>query len=379
MVYNQLTTGRSNWNINAPIFDFNSKTFIPNEQNIVHVTPLQKKHKIDEDLRSEDDSNTFDTSDTQDLESEDELQDSLSDENDNEECVGHWENYMKWEARRAQRVETSQTTPPSQTKTEQSTNSIPCNPPPPKIKHENAIFGSYLLEDVRCIFEVVINFQNNSNTRIISEAKVQYDLFNFETVKELVKTKGLSNVFETNLKFLKNQTLITRRFGFNVHYEKCRNDLTEKEGSVSIWQKYCREYTKNMIFFNPYLDHKEGTEQLIIEFFKYASQCLHEDGIVTMMWNYRRSDALAAIDLDKLALDQKFKPIRRLKVSSFFEQTKFRHFKNSNTLNRAKSAGGKYYVHDFANSQIVFFKRGDQNISQDNIIATALEHEIEKV
>jgi hypothetical protein len=258
-----------------------------------------------------------------------------------------------------------------------------------QFKHTNAVFGSYLLNDV-----LAINTFVNKKIHLISfkPTTITYDCFNYETVIELTSSElnnKINNVFklqfERNYQTLKNFEL-RDRLKLNLHYNNKSNDLMQKKGDLlnesNDWNKFDRFYSDNMIFFNPYMENRESTYKLIKRFFKYANTNLDSNGIVTLMWNDKREDNLHDMNIPKIAKKIGFNVIKKLSGHEFATITNFSHLKNSTSLNKSLT-----YIHpkDRNNNvnlsiskkktdTIFMFKKSesDQIVPRRNIIASLL-------
>lgn len=250
-----------------------------------------------------------------------------------------------------------------------------------RIEHENGIFGSYCLEDVRSIAILVLQKASHSN--------VFYDCFNYETVKEIVASqKNVAAPNEHVALYHDNTKLLTtlahaKKLGFALHYETKNNDLLQsrkiKVNPKEDWLKFNRIFKQNMIFFNPYMKDAVETEKLIDAFFEYATTNLvREIGVVTVMWNPERRDSLGVINVERVASKHHFRLIHRLDGRKFAILTKFKHLKNSTSLERTftgeNESSATAVISSKSTDKIMMFMHHNspRQISPHNTIASVL-------
>lgn len=233
------------------------------------------------------------------------------------------------------------------------------------IDHDNGIFGAYCLEDVRSIATLVL--KANPKTCL------SYDCFNYETVHEVVSAdKTITEVFDRNCKLL-NDLKEHGKLNYTLHYQNKRNDLLQSSNKDN-WMKFNRRYQQNMIFFNPYHINREMTAKLINAFFAYAVNHLEKNGVVTLMWNTKRKDDLANVDIFEIAEIHSYRHVATLSGKKFAKKANFTHFKNSSSLVSAKETWQMVTVKPKSTDMIYMFKhhRASSEIGLDNTVASTL-------
>lgn len=229
--------------------------------------------------------------------------------------------------------------------------------------HENGIFASYALEDVRSIATLV--FKSDCNHGIT------YDCFNYETTAEIKKKQKIALIYKNN-KYELNQLQVDGKLNYNLHYKDKNNDLMQSnvlDTNDTDWSKFGRRFKKNMIFFNPYFVDNENTSNLIHSFFKYAYTNLDENGVVTLMWNVARQDCLRGIDIYEIAGKNHFKLAQCYSGKKFSMLTNFTHLKNDVSLKGSSKADIKSKDTD---TLMLFQKKTwDYSIPKDNEIANS--------
>lgn len=254
------------------------------------------------------------------------------------------------------------------------------------IFHNNAIFGSYCLEDLRCITLLLEKYGNKD--------VVKFDCFNYETVESIKKSnQKLAEIFESNMKILNE-----KKIEFEIHYEKKGNDILEEDNKKidrftldkrkyieknSIWDKFKRNYKDTMVFFNPYMINGEGTQKLLNGFFKYAENTLSDKGVVIIKWNPEREDFKnIEIDLLKIAKESNFNCVKKLSGYQFANLTKFVHLKNSTSLEVTKKNKYKNTVKICAKTWdtiYIFNKSGNiELIEKTNVVALSMLNLLEE-
>lgn len=266
---------------------------------------------------------------------------------------------------------------------------------PEVITHENGIFGSYCLEDVKSIAKLVLIDQPDS--------VVSYDCFNYETIKEITRDKKVIYSMATpadHLTMYYTNSIALRtmqkdgKITYSLHYDERHNDLLQQRGEVvkdsENWNKFGRRFVRNMVFFNPYFNNGAGTIRLMNAFFDYARTNLSSDGIVIIMWNPERRDDLAKVKIAQIASKHSFRIIAKLSGDEFAQKTGFTHLKNSSSLKKAIDDSLKHKEENKKHSVVVVTKATDtiilfkkrvssSMISSENKVATAMTNQLSSI
>lgn len=253
-----------------------------------------------------------------------------------------------------------------------------------KLVHQNWLFGAYCGEDLRAIYKLLKIAEQHNRPKELKKnnpQKESFDCFNLETKAEICSShEALDALYNKNFSRLTKLNKSNRRnkIDCKIHYEEKPNDLTKNGES---WEKDRHAFAQNMIFFNPFgvadtndkkelADIAEITQNVVTHFFKYAASNLEKDGVVTMMWNRERKDALKKVNIKKIAAEQGFSLIRKkLPGKKFAKLTGFVHTRNGATLKKGQKA-----TVELKNTDTIFmFKRKADGkiIPKDNRLARA--------